>query len=89
MSKNIFVVTTETYCDGDYTLDIEGTFSNKLAAKKEMKLCAEDYIEEYEWRNGDYKRHDENNEIILKSTISSLEMRITIHKTTVDKSNFE
>lgn len=34
MSKNIFVVTTETYSDGDYTLDIEGTFSNKLAAKK-------------------------------------------------------
>lgn len=89
MSKAIFVVTTETYCDGEYTLDIEGTFSNKLSAKKEMKLCAENYIEEYEWRNGDYKRHDENNEIILKSNISSLEMRITIHKTEVDKSNFE
>lgn len=89
MSKNIFVVTTETYCEGDYTLDIEGTFSNKLAAKKEMKLCADDYIEEYGFRADTYKRHDDNNTIILKSNISSLEMRISIHKTEVDKSNFE
>lgn len=89
MSKIIFVVTTETYCDGDYTLDIEGTFSNKLAAKKEMKLCADDYIEEYGFRADTYKRHDDNNTIILKSNISSLEMRISIHKTEVDKSNFE
>ncbi len=89
MSKNIFVVTTETYCEGDYTLDIEGTFSNKLAAKKEMKLCAEDYIEECGFSADDYKRHDDNNTIILKSNISSLEMRISICKTTLDESNFE
>ena len=89
MSKTIFAVTTETYCEGDYTLDIEGTFSNKLAAKKEMKLCADDYIEEYGFSADSYKRHDDNNTIILKSNISSLEMRISIHKTEVDKSNFE
>lgn len=90
MSKNIFVVTTETYCDGDYTLDIEGTFSNKLAAKKEMKLCADDYLEEYGFSDDTtYKRHDDNNTIILKSNISSFEMRISICKTTLDESNFE
>ena len=89
MGKTIFVVTTETYCDDDYTLDVEGTFSNKLAAKKEMKLCAEDYIEEYGFSDDTYKRHDDNNTIILKSNISSLEMRISIHKTTLDESNFE
>lgn len=89
MSKAIFVVTTETYCDGDYTLDIEGTFSNKLAAKKEMKLCADDYIEEYGFSDGEYKRHNDNNTIILKSNISNFEMRISICKTTLDESNFE
>lgn len=89
MSKNIFVVTTETYSDGDYTLDIEGTFSNKLAAKKEMKLCADDYIEEYGFSGGEYKRHNDNNTIILKSNISNFEMRISICKTTLDESNFE
>ena len=89
MCQNIFVVTTETYCEDDYTLDIEGAFSNKLAAKKEMKLCADNYIEEYGFSADGYKRHNDNNTIILKSNISSLEMRITIHKTEVDKSNFE
>lgn len=89
MSKAIFVVTTETYCDGEYTLDIEGTFSNKLSAKKEMKLCADDYLEEYGFSDGEYKRHTDNNTIILKSNISNFEMRITIYKTEVDKSNFE
>lgn len=89
MSKNIFVVTTEAYSDGDYTLDIEGTFSNKLAAKKEMKLCADDYIEEYGFSDGEYKRHNDNNTIILKSNISNFEMRISICKTTLDESNFE
>lgn len=89
MSKNIFVVTTETYSDGDYTLDIEGTFSNKLAAKKEMKLCADDYIEEYGFSDGEYKIHNDNNTIILKSNISNFEMRISTCKTTLDESNFE
>ena len=54
-----------------------------------MKLCADDYIEEYGFSADGYKRHDDNNTIVLKSNISSLEMRITIYKTTLDESNFE
>ena len=89
ISKNIFVVTTETYCDSDYDLEIEGTLTNKKGATKEMKLCADHYIEEYGFSDDTYKRHDENDKIILKSNISSLVMYISIHKTEVDKSNFE
>lgn len=89
ISKNIFVVTTETYCDGDYDLEIECTFTNKKDAIKEMKLCADDYIEDSDLDESDYGRCDENDKIILKSNISSLVMYISIHKTTVDESNFE
>lgn len=55
-----------------------------------MKLCADDYLEEYGFSDDTtYKRHDDNNTIILKSNISSFEMRISICKTTLDESNFE
>jgi hypothetical protein len=54
-----------------------------------MKLCADHYIEEYGFSDDTYKMHDENDKIILKSNISSLVMYISIHKTEVDKSNFE
>ena len=54
-----------------------------------MKLCADDYIEEYGFSDGEYKIHNDNNTIILKSNISNFEMRISICKTTLDETNFE
>jgi hypothetical protein len=89
MSKIIFVVTTETYCDGDYDLEIEGTFTNKKDATKEMKLCADDFIEDSDLDESEYERCNKKDTIILKFNLTGCETRISVHKTTVDESNFE
>lgn len=86
MSKTIFVVTTETYCDGDYDLEIEGAFITKKAAIKEMKACADSFMEEVnEFGESDYECDDEGETIILTSNNASCEVCMSIQETTLNE----
>ena len=86
MSKTIFVVTTETYCDGDYDLEIEGAFITNKAAIKEMKACADSFMEEVnEFGESDYECDDEGETIILTSNNASCEVCMSIQETTLNE----
>lgn len=86
MSKNIFVVTTETYCDGDYNLEIDGAYITKKDAIKKMKACADGFMEEVnEFGESDYERDDEGDTIILTSNNASCDVYISIQETTLNE----
>lgn len=86
MNKNIFVVTTETYCDGDYDLEIEGAFITKEDAIKKMKACADGFMEgANEFGESDYERDDEGDTIILTSNNASCEVYMSIQETTLNE----
>ena len=86
MSKNIFVVTTETYCDGDYDLEIDGAYITKKDAIKKMKACADGFMEEVnEFGESDYERDDEGDTIILTSNNASCEVCMSIQETTLNE----
>lgn len=72
ISKNIFVVTTETYFDGDYGLEIEGTLTNKKGAIKEIKERADLFMEDAnEFGESDYEFYYQGTTIILNSNNAS------------------
>lgn len=86
MSKKIFVVTTETYCDGDYELKIEGAFITKKAAIKKMKACADGFMEDAnEFGESDYERDDEGDTISLTSNNAGCEVYMYIQETTLNE----
>mgnify|MGYP000910173607 CR=1 FL=1 len=86
MSKKIFVVTTETYCDGDYNLEIDGAFITKEDATKKMEACADGFMEEAnEFGESDYERDDQVDAIILTSNNASCEVYMSIQETTLNE----
>lgn len=86
MNKNIFVVTTETYCDGDYDLEIDGAYITKKDAIKEIKERADLFMEEVnEFGESDYERDDEGDTIILTSNNASCEVYISIQETILNE----
>ena len=86
MSKNIFVVTTETQYDVEYYIDIVGAFITKEAAIKKMEACADSFMEEAnEFGESDYERDDQDDIIILTSNNASCDVYISIQETTLNE----
>lgn len=83
MSKNIFVVTTETQYDVEYYIDIVGAFITKEDAIKKMEACADSFMEDAnEFGESDYERDDQVDVIILTSNNASCDVYISIQETT-------
>lgn len=86
MSKNIFVVTTETQYDVEYYIDIVGAFITKEDAIKKMKACADSFMEDAnEFGESDYERDDQVDVIILTSNNASCDVYISIQETTLNE----
>lgn len=87
MSKNIFVVTSETtYCEGDYYFKIVGAFITKEAAIKKIEACADSFMNgANEFSKSDYERDDQDNVISLTLNNASCEVYISIQETTLNE----
>lgn len=86
MSKNIFVVTTETQYDLEYYIDIVGAFITKEDAIKKMEACADSFMEDAnEFGESDYERDDQVDVIILTSNNASCNVYISIQETTLNE----
>ncbi len=86
MSKNIFVVTTETQYDVEYYIDIVGAFITKEDAIKKMEACADSFMEDAnEFGESDYERDDQVDVIILTSNNASCDVYISIQETTLNE----
>lgn len=86
MSKNIFVVTTETQYDVEYYIEIVGAFITKESAIKKMEACADSFMEDAnEFGESDYERDDRDDVIILTSNNASCDVYISIQETTLNE----
>lgn len=86
MSKTIFIVTKETYCDGDSDFEIGNAYITEDAAIKDMNDWADAIMEDgNEFGPNDYERYDEGERVIITSNSASLEICISIQETTLNE----
>lgn len=86
MSKNIFVVIIETYCDGDKDFEMGGAFTNKNDAIKEIKERVDLFMEDAnEFGESDYECYYKGTSIILNSNNASCKILMYIQETTLNE----